>query len=147
MKMSLSAKAPTGLLIFTTQRRELDQMATQLLLTPQPELRMPRPSQGAVMFERIYLKRNRNEDNSQVFNPNAPFPNPDALVLKIERTVDSCRFVEHLNVTDAFFAGVLQRALREGYYSQDEVTESMAKLRALIDRRCRALHVGRQNFG
>jgi hypothetical protein len=99
------------------------------------------------MFERIYIPKKIKNDNQAVFDPDAPFPHPDKLVLKIERTVDSCRFVEHLNVTTNFFSNVLSRALREGYYSEDEVTQSLAKLRALVDRRYRALNQGRQNFG
>jgi hypothetical protein len=99
------------------------------------------------MFERIYVKRTKKPQSSTVFDPNAPFPDPDNLVLKIERTVESCRFVEHLNVTDSFFSGVLGRALREGYYNPDEVTGSMAKLRALIDRRYRVITAGREQHG
>lgn len=93
------------------------------------------------MLERIYIKRRRSSPNQAVFDPDAPLPDPEALVLKIERTVESCRFLDHLQVTDAFFARVLGRALREGYYSQQEVTESMAKLRVLVERRVRVLNL------
>ena len=99
------------------------------------------------MIEKFYVKRTKGQQSHTVFRPGAPFPAPDHLVIKIERTVESCRLIEHLTVTDRFFATVLQRALREGYYSQREVTESMSKLRALIDRRYRILSQVGQNFG
>ncbi len=73
------------------------------------------------------------------FQPSSGFPEPQELVLKIETIVESCRLIEHLEVTRRFFSEVLQRANRVGYYDPTEAEQTSIKLRALLERKERLL--------